>query len=66
MTEMVSDIVDGLIEHAKRLLDEGAYGWPTSRAALERILADLDARTPGHPSLDRLRLFLAQGDKQVA
>jgi hypothetical protein len=63
MTDVIADMVDGLIAHAQRMLDEGAYDWPTSRMALARILADLDARTLGHPSLGRLRLYIAEMDK---
>ena len=63
MTDVIADIVDRLIAHAQSLLDEHAYDWPTSRAALERILADLDARSLGHPSLGRLRRYIAEGDK---
>ena len=63
MTDVIADMVDRLIAHAQRMLDEGAYDWPTSRAALEKILADLDARTLGHPGLGRLRQYIAQGDK---
>ena len=62
MTDRIAEIVDRVIVHAQRMLDDGAYDWPTSRAALERILADLEARSPGNPSLARLRRFIALGD----
>lgn len=63
MADVIADMVDRLIAHAQQMLDEDAYDWPTSREALERILADLDARTLGHQSLGRLRQYIAQGDK---
>ncbi len=62
MTNVVVEIVDRVIVHAQRMLDDGAYDWPASRAALERILADLEARSLGHPYLWRLRRFIAHGD----
>jgi len=62
MSDLVFEIVDRVIVHAQELLDEGAYDWPASRAALERILADLESRSLGHPGLWRLRRFIARGD----
>ena len=38
MTDLIVEIVDRVIVHAQSMLEEGAYDWPTSRAALERIL----------------------------
>ena len=61
MSAQTSDIVDRAIDHARRLVAKG-YNWPTARIALRRILADLEARTPDDPSLDRLRRFIAEGD----
>ncbi len=59
-----AEIVDGVILHAQRMLDQGAYDWPTSRAGLEKILADLETRSVGDPSVERLRRFIALGDMQ--
>jgi hypothetical protein len=58
----IAEIVERVILHAQRMLDDGAYDWPTSRAALERILADLEARSVDDPRLERLRRFIALGD----
>ena len=58
----IAEIVDRVILHAQRMLDDGAYDWPASRAALERILADLEARSVDDPCLERLRQFIALGD----
>ena len=63
MIDVIGDMVDQIIAHAQKMLDEKAYDWPTSRAALTRILADLEARTLGHPSLERLRQYIAEGDE---
>jgi hypothetical protein len=63
MIDAIADMVDQVIAHAQTMLDENAYDWPTSRAALTRILADLEARTHGHPSLERLRRYVAEGDE---
>jgi hypothetical protein len=59
MTDIVVEIVDRVMVHAQSMLDDGSYDWPASRAALERILADLEARSLGHPDLGRLRQFIA-------
>ena len=52
MTVGIVVIVDRLIANAQRMLDDGTYDWPASRAGLERILADLEARSLGHPNLE--------------
>ena len=58
MTDIIVEIVDRVIVHAQSMLDDGSYDWPVSRAALERILADLEVRSFGHPNLARLRQFI--------
>jgi hypothetical protein len=58
MTDVIVEIVDRLIAAEENMLDNADYDWPTSRAALERILADLEARSLGHPELKRLRWFI--------
>ncbi len=63
---MPSDIVDHAILHAQRLSRIAAYGWRTARSALVRILADLEARAPGDPGVERLRQFIAEGDRPWA
>jgi hypothetical protein len=63
MTDVIVEIVNGLIANAQRMLDDGDYDWPATRAALERILANLEARSLGHPDLERLRRFIALGDE---
>ena len=50
MTIGIAENVDRVIVHAQRMLDDCAYDWPASRAALERILANLHAPL-GHPDL---------------
>ena len=37
----IDEIVDRVILHAQRLLDDGAYDWPASRAALEKSWSTL-------------------------
>jgi hypothetical protein len=63
MTDVIVEIVNGLIANAQRMLDDGDYDWPATRAALERILANLEARSLGHPDLKRLRWFIAISDE---
>lgn len=59
----IAEIVDGVVRHAQRMLDEETYDWPTSRVALERILADLEAQSIGDPGIERLRGFIATGEE---
>ena len=63
MGDVIVEIVDRLIAAEEKMLDNEDYDWPTSRAALERILADLEARSLGHPDLKRLRWFIAISDE---
>ncbi len=58
----IAEIADRVILHAQRLLDDGAYDWPASRAALERILVDLETRSVDDPNVQRLRRFIALRD----
>jgi hypothetical protein len=63
MNDVIDNMVDRIITQAQRMLDDGLYDWPTSRTALKRILVDLQARTLGHLSLERLRRYIAQRDE---
>ena len=53
-----ADIVRQTIRHAQRMSRHGVHGWPIARQALTKILADLEARSPGDPSLRRLRAYI--------
>jgi hypothetical protein len=63
MDRFIDLIVRRAIRHAKLMLKQGAYDWPTTRGALRKILADLESRSPQHPSLPRLRAFIASRDR---
>ena len=63
MAVSTADLVNRTIRHAQRMAKEGVHDWPTARLALTRILADLEARSPAEPSLERLRAFIARGDR---
>jgi hypothetical protein len=63
MVDSIDEIVRRSIRQARRMLTEGDYDWPTTRRALRAILADLEARSPDHPSLPRLRAFIASRDR---
>ena len=58
----IAEIVDRVILQAQMLLDDGAYDWPASRAALEKILVDLETRSVDDPNVERLRRFIALRD----
>jgi len=66
MRARTSEIVDGAIRHAQALSATDGYDWRTARAALSKILADLEARDPRDPSLERLRQFIAERDEGSA
>ena len=63
MSVSIAEIVRRTIRHARRISKEGVYDWPTARVALVKILADLEARSPGDPSLERLRQVIERGDR---
>jgi hypothetical protein len=63
MDRFIDLIVRRSIRHARLMLRQGAYDWPTVRKALRKILADLESRSPNHPSLPRLRAFIASNDR---
>jgi len=57
----IAEIVDGVIVHAQRLLDDGAYDWPASRAALQKSWST-ETRSVDDPNVERLRRFIALTD----
>jgi hypothetical protein len=63
MDRFIDQIVRRSIRHARLMLRQGSYNWPVARLALRKILADLEARAPNHPSLPRLRAFIASKDR---
>jgi hypothetical protein len=63
MDRLLDAIVRQSIGHARLMLRQGAYDWPTVRKALRKILADLESRSPNHPSLPRFRVFIASNDR---
>jgi hypothetical protein len=63
MDRVIDEIVRRSIRHARLMLKEGSYDWPVARRALRKILADLEARSPNHPGLPRLRTFIASKDR---
>lgn len=63
MDRFIDLIVRRAIRHARLMLKQGAYDWPTVRKALRKILADLETRSPADPSLPRLRAFIASRDR---
>jgi hypothetical protein len=64
MDPLIDEIVRRSIRHARLMLRQGSYNWPVARIALRKILADLEARAPDHPSLPRLRAFIASNDRK--
>jgi hypothetical protein len=63
MDRFIDAIVRRSIRHARLMLKRCAFEWPSVRKALRKILADLVSRSPNHPSLPRLRTFIASNDR---
>jgi hypothetical protein len=63
MDAFIDDVVRRSMRHARLMLKENAYDWPVARHALRKILADLEAKAPDHPSLVRLRTFIVSNDR---
>jgi hypothetical protein len=63
MDPFIDETVRRSIRHARLMLRQGSYDWPIARRALRKILADLEAKSPNHPSLPRLRAFIAANDR---
>ena len=63
MDRFIDVIVRRSMRHARLMLRQGLYNWPTARKALRKILADLETRSPNHPSVPRLRAFIASNDR---
>jgi hypothetical protein len=64
MDPLIDEIVRRSIRHARLMLKEGSRHWPVARLALRKILADLELRAPDHPSLPKLRAFIASNDRK--
>ena len=56
----IETLVERAIVHTLTWLRAAACDRRVARAGLERILADLAARAPGHPALARLDDFIAE------
>ncbi len=63
MDRFIDVIVRRSMRHARLMLRHRVYNWPTVRRALRKILADLETRSPDHPSVPRLRAFIASNDR---
>jgi hypothetical protein len=65
MDSFIDEIVRRSMRHARLVLKtEGDDNWPLARLALRKILADLESRSPDHPSLTKLRAFIASHDRK--
>lgn len=63
MSVSIDEIVRRTIRHADRMAAAGGHDWPNARSALTKILLDLEKRAPGDPSLNCLRDYLAQRER---
>jgi hypothetical protein len=64
MDPFIDIVVRRSMLHARLMLNQGSYNWPVARLALRKILADLESRSPDHPSLPKLRTFIASNDRK--
>jgi hypothetical protein len=63
MSVSIASIVRRSIRHALQMSKHGFHDWRTARAALTRILDDLESRSSSDPAIERLRRFIARGDR---
>jgi hypothetical protein len=63
MDAFIDEVVRRSIRHARLMLKQDSHNWPVARLALRKILADLEQKAPDHPSLRRLRAFIASSDR---
>lgn len=59
----IAEVVEGVLLHARGILDDESFDWPKSRVGLEAVLADLGAKSADDPAIERLRGFIATGDE---
>jgi hypothetical protein len=64
MDRFIEQIVRRSLRHARLILKQDPHNWPVARLALRKILADLESRSPDHPSLPKLRAFVAANDRK--
>lgn len=64
MDRFIDQIVRRSLRHARLILKQDSHNWPVARLALRKILADLESRSPDHPSLPKLRAFIAANDRK--
>jgi hypothetical protein len=64
MDRFIDQIVRRSLRHARLILKQDSHNWPVARVALRKILADLEARSPAHPSLPKLRAFIVANDRK--
>ena len=63
MDDFVDEVIRRSMRHARLMLKQDSCDWPVARIALRKILADLEAKAPKHPSLRRLRAFIVLNDR---
>ena len=63
MSVSIAEIVRRTIRHARSRPIVNAFLRYSARVALVKILADLEARSPGDPSLERLRHVIERLDR---
>jgi hypothetical protein len=59
MKDRIARVVDKAIDYAEEVLANEIVSWPVAREGLTRLLASLKSQAPDHPSVDRLRRFIA-------
>ena len=64
MQDKRSEVVDEVLATNEKLLAERKISWPTARQSVSMILNDLIEQSPNHPSIERLRDFIARHDAE--
>jgi len=66
MVDKIDRIVERAIANTLRILTTSQQTRIVAREGIEKILKDLNLRSPGHPGLARLEAFVAELDRPIA
>ena len=66
MVDKVDRTVERAIAHTLTVLTTSQQTRIVAREGIEKFFKDLDLRSPGHPGLARLKVFMAELDRPIA
>jgi hypothetical protein len=60
MADVIDRIVEQTIANTLTILTTSRQEWSIAREGIERIYDDLALHSPGHPALQRLKIFVTE------